>query len=50
VHKSIPRTLTPPLRNGGFDGVTAEGHAFTTIELDPETYGGSLVASSTFPA
>lgn len=43
VHKSIPRTLAPSLRNGGFDKVTAEGHAFTTIELDPETYGGSLI-------
>jgi arsenite methyltransferase len=43
VHKSIPRTLAPSLRNGGFDNVTVEGHAFTTIELDPETYGGSLI-------
>jgi ubiquinone/menaquinone biosynthesis C-methylase UbiE len=43
VHKSIPRTLAPSLRNGGFDNITAEGHAFTTVELDPETYGGSLI-------
>ncbi|MDT4998580.1 MAG: arsenite methyltransferase [Mycobacterium sp.] len=43
VHKSIPRTLAPSLRTRGFHNVTAEGHAFTTIELDPETYGGSLI-------
>jgi SAM-dependent methyltransferase len=47
VHKSIPRILAAALRSGGFDDVTVEGHAFTTIELDPETYGGSLVGMIT---
>jgi arsenite methyltransferase len=45
VHKSIPRSLAPSLHNVGFDNVTVEGHAFTTIDLDPETYGGSLVGA-----
>ncbi len=31
VHKSIPRVLAPSLRNGGFDNVTVEGHAFSWI-------------------
>jgi SAM-dependent methyltransferase len=43
AHRSVPRTLAPSLRAGGFDNVIAEGHAFTTIDLDPETYGGSLI-------
>jgi len=43
THPSLPRTLAPLLRAAGFDDVRAEGHAFATIELSPETYGGANV-------
>jgi arsenite methyltransferase len=42
THPSLPQTLAARLREAGFEGVSAEGHSFTTTELDPETYGGSL--------
>jgi ubiquinone/menaquinone biosynthesis C-methylase UbiE len=44
THSSLPRTLAPLLRGAGFEDVRAEGHAFTTIDLSPETYGGANVA------
>jgi len=40
---ALPRTLAAQMRAAGFDEVEVEGHAFTAIDLDPETYGGSLV-------
>lgn len=43
AHPSLPRTLAAQMRTAGFDEVKAEGHAFTTTDLDPETYGGSLL-------
>jgi len=43
IHPSLPRTLAPLLRAAGFDDVRAEGHAFTAIDLSPETYGGANV-------
>jgi arsenite methyltransferase len=43
VHPSLPRTLTPRLHEAGFGDVTADGYAFVTTALDPETYGGSLM-------
>ncbi len=43
AHPALPRTLTAQLRAAGFDDVGVEGHVFATTELDPETYGGSLV-------
>ena len=41
AHPALPRTLAGDLRRAGFEGVRAEGHVFTTTELDPETYGGA---------
>jgi ubiquinone/menaquinone biosynthesis C-methylase UbiE len=43
AHPSLPRTLTPRLDEAGFADVTADGHAFVTNALDPETYGGSMM-------
>ena len=43
VHPSLPRTLAPMLRAAGFESVGVQAHGFATAELDPETYGGSLV-------
>ncbi len=40
AHPTLPRTLAAALRGAGFTEIRAEGHAFTTIELDTETYGG----------
>jgi hypothetical protein len=37
---ALPRTLAAALRAAGFTEIRAEGHAFATTELDPETYGG----------
>jgi len=42
THPALPRTLAPRLREAGFEDMQAEGHAFATTALDPETYGGSL--------
>jgi arsenite methyltransferase len=44
THPTLPRTLAARLRSTGFDAVTAEGHAFTTTELDPEAYGPALLS------
>lgn len=43
AHPSLPRTLAPRMREAGFEDVRAEGHAFATAGLDPETYGGALL-------
>ncbi|MDT5017714.1 MAG: arsenite methyltransferase [Mycobacterium sp.] len=43
AHPSLPRTLSPRLHEAGFADVTADGYAFVTTALDPETYGGSLM-------
>ena len=43
AHPALPRTLAAQMRTAGFDDVKAEGHAFTTTDLDPETYGGALM-------
>ena len=43
IHPALPRTLAPALRKAGFVDVDAEGHAFSTIELDRETYGGMAI-------
>ncbi|HEX5042754.1 MAG TPA: methyltransferase domain-containing protein [Candidatus Polarisedimenticolaceae bacterium] len=43
AHAALPRTLAPALRAAGFTEVRAEGHAFLTTELDPETYGGATL-------
>jgi len=40
AHPALPRTLAAALRAAGFTEIRAEGHAFATTELDPETYGG----------
>jgi arsenite methyltransferase len=39
----LPRTLAASMRAAGFADVQMQGHAFTTIELDQETYAGSLM-------
>ena len=43
AHESLPRTLAPRMREAGFTDVQMSAHNFSTIELDPETYGGALV-------
>jgi arsenite methyltransferase len=42
-HPSLPRTLAAQLRHAGFEDVGMAAHAFATIELIPDAYGGSLV-------
>ncbi len=42
-HPSLPQTLAAQLRNAGFKDVQMDAHAFATIELIPDAYGGSLV-------
>jgi ubiquinone/menaquinone biosynthesis C-methylase UbiE len=44
THPSLPRTLAAQLRNGGFEDVQMDAHAFATTQLIPDAYGGSLVA------
>ena len=44
THPALPRTLAAALRAAGFADVRAEPHAFATIALDPETYGGRALA------
>jgi SAM-dependent methyltransferase len=43
THPSLPRTLAARLRAAGFADVRAQGHVFTTIELDPEAMGTGVV-------
>jgi arsenite methyltransferase len=42
THRSLPQTLGASLRRAGFQNIDLQAHAFATIHLDPETYGGSL--------
>lgn len=44
THPALPRTLAAMLCAAGFADVRAEPHAFATIALDPESYGGRSVA------
>ena len=43
AHVSLPRTLGFRMREAGFEDVRMTSHAFSTIALDPETYGGAFV-------
>src|SRR5262249_26451626 len=43
IHPSLPRTLAPALRRAGFVDVRADGHVFSTIDLDREAYGGMAI-------
>jgi SAM-dependent methyltransferase len=43
AHPALPRTLAAALRIAGFTEIRAEGHAFLTTALDPETYGGMML-------
>jgi arsenite methyltransferase len=43
AHASLPRTLAPSLRAVGFEDVRMDGHAFATVELSQETYGGAAL-------
>jgi arsenite methyltransferase len=47
AHESLPRTLAPRMREAGFTDVEMSAHSFSTIELDRETYGGSIVELGT---
>lgn len=40
---SLPRTLAPRMRSAGFADVTMTGHAFTTIDMDPDAFGPGLL-------
>jgi ubiquinone/menaquinone biosynthesis C-methylase UbiE len=42
AHPALPRTLAARLRRAGFADVGAEGHAFTSLELSPDTYLGAI--------
>jgi arsenite methyltransferase len=42
THRSLPQTLGASLRRAGFQNIDVQAHAFATIHLDPDTYGGSL--------
>jgi arsenite methyltransferase len=43
AHPSLPRTLAPRLREAGFEDVAGEGHAFATVDGDPESYGVAAI-------
>jgi arsenite methyltransferase len=43
AHRSLPRTLAARLRSAGFVDVEIQGHVFSTVAFDPETYGGAVV-------
>ena len=43
AHPALPRILAAALRHAGFTDIRAEGHAFTTTAMDPETYGGAAL-------
>ena len=43
THPSLPRTLSPRLRSVGFADVRMQAHSFSSCELDPETYGATLL-------
>jgi SAM-dependent methyltransferase len=40
---SLPRTLAGAMRAAGFSDVEMQGHAFTTVTLDEESYAGALL-------
>jgi arsenite methyltransferase len=43
AHPALPKVLADHLQEAGFGAVTVDGHAFASIEMTPETYGGALV-------
>jgi len=43
THPALPRTLSGQLREAGFADVEVEGHAFSTVELDPESFFGVMI-------
>jgi arsenite methyltransferase len=43
THRSLPRTLAPRMREAGFEDVEMQGHAFSSIDLNEETYAGALL-------
>ena len=43
THPALPQVLADHLRDSGFVDITVAGHAFVTLELTPEAYGGALV-------
>ncbi len=43
THPALPQVIADRLRQAGFDRVEINGHAFATVEMTPEAYGGALV-------
>jgi ubiquinone/menaquinone biosynthesis C-methylase UbiE len=43
THPALPQVIADQLRQAGFDRVEMDGHAFATVEMTPEAYGGALV-------
>ena len=42
-HPSLPRMLAARLKSAGFENIVAEGHAFTSTEFTPESYGCAIM-------
>lgn len=42
THPALPRTLAAQLRSVGFEDVEMVGYAFTTADLDPDTYAATV--------
>jgi arsenite methyltransferase len=42
THPALPRTLGARLRHTGFDKIGVEGHVFSSNNLSPDTYIGSM--------
>jgi arsenite methyltransferase len=43
AHPTLPRTLAAQLREAGFVGVEVEGHTFSAVELDHDSFFGVMV-------
>ena len=43
VHRALPQTLGPALREAGFADVSLTAHAFATATFTPDAYGAALV-------
>jgi arsenite methyltransferase len=43
THPALPRTLAAALRTAGFADVEVEGHTFSAVELDPDSFFGGII-------
>jgi arsenite methyltransferase len=43
AHPTLPRTLAAQLREAGFADVEVEGHTFSAVELDDDSFFGVMV-------